>query len=130
MTILEYLDKIKERFLTDPFIIDWQLIRERSTLIDGHLRAQLTLKNDYLLEFSEYFQLQSDGSIEIITYSYHLTDSAGNLIRRWDNTPHFPGLAGFPHHIHEGATGSVISGRPVNIVAVLDEIQANETLSH
>jgi hypothetical protein len=32
------------------------------------------------------------------------------LIARWDNTPHFPDLPGFPDHIHDGATGEVTAG--------------------
>jgi hypothetical protein len=59
----------------------------------------------------------------IVTYSYHWADPQGNLIRRWDNTPHFPGLPGFPHHIHDGATNTVYPGVPVNIFAVFSQVK-------
>jgi hypothetical protein len=65
-----------------------------------------------------------DGRIAVATYSHHWADSEGRLIKRWDNTPHHPGLAGFPHHIHDGASGSVEPGNPTHIFAVLDEISA------
>ncbi len=37
-----------------------------------------------------------------------------------DNTPHFPNLENFPHHIH--LEDDVISSKPVNIFDVLNDI--------
>jgi hypothetical protein len=53
MTIEAYLDSIKERFVTDPVVTSFETIRERSTLVDGHLRARLDLADGSQLEFSE-----------------------------------------------------------------------------
>jgi hypothetical protein len=122
MTIEAYLDSIKERFVTDPVVTSFETIRERSTLVDGHLRARLDLADGSQLEFSEYMQRSPAGKIAVITYSYHWADASNQLIKRWDNTPHFPDLPGFPDHIHDGATGQVTSGQPMSIFAVLDEI--------
>jgi Family of unknown function (DUF6516) len=122
MTIEAYLDSIKERFVTDPIVTSFHVIRERSTLIDGHLRAQLVLADGSQLEFSEYVQRSPSGEIAVITYSYHWADADNQLIRRWDNTPHFPDLPGFPDHIHDGATGEVMPGQPMSIFAVLNTI--------
>lgn len=121
MTILEYLTAIKQRLLTDQLIFSFNVVRERATLTDGHLRVRLTLVNSTLLEFSEYVQ-QAEDQIQVITYSYHWAEEDNNLIRRWDNTPHFPDLPGFPHHIHDGVTDEVVPGQPVSIFEVLDQI--------
>jgi hypothetical protein len=43
MTIDAYLEAMKERFVTAPLVTHFQVIRERSTLMDGYLRARLTL---------------------------------------------------------------------------------------
>lgn len=123
MTIVEYLNSIKERLLTDSVVSGFRIVRERTTTVDGYLRACLTLTDDSWIEFSEYVQRSSDGCIHVITYSYHWADAHGNLIRRWDNTPHFPDLPGFPHHIHDGRTGKVNPGRPINIFVILDNVQ-------
>ena len=56
MTIVEYLDAIKECLLTSPVVSSFHVIRERDTLTDGHLRARLTLTDGSHLEFSEYVQ--------------------------------------------------------------------------
>ena len=122
VTLAEYLDSVKERLLIDTVVSSFQIVRERSTLTDGHLRARLTLTDGSLLEFSEYVQRSPNGQINVVTYSYHWTDAHGDLIRRWDNTPHFPDLAGFPHHIHDGRTNTVSPGKPVSIFTVLDEM--------
>jgi hypothetical protein len=122
MTIEAYLEAIKERLVTDPMVTRFHMIRERSTLIDGHLRARLTLVDGSQLEFSEYMQRSPAGEVAVITYSYHWADAANQLIKRWDNTPHFPDLPGFPDHMHDGATGEVTPGQPMSIFTVLDAI--------
>lgn len=122
MTISDYFTAVKERLLTDASVVAFHVVRERVTLSDGHLRARLTLRDDSLLEFSEYVQRSPDGSIDVVTYSYHWTDAQGSLIRRWDNTPHFPTLPGAPHHVHDGSSGNVQTGQPTSILLVLDEI--------
>jgi hypothetical protein len=71
VTIEAYLDSIKERFVTNPIVTSFQMIRERSTLVDGHLRVRLTLADGSQLEFSEYMQRSPAGEIAVITYSYH-----------------------------------------------------------
>ena len=122
MTVIEYLDAIKERLTTDSLVAGFSIVRERTTLVDGYLRARLTLSDGSFLEFSEYVQRSPDDQINVVTYSYHWGDADENLIRRWDNTPHMPDLPGFPHHIHDGTAGSVVPGKPVNIFSILDEI--------
>ncbi len=122
MTIAKYLDSVKERLLTDPQVLDFHIARERATSTDGYLRARLTISDHSQLEFSEYVQSSPDDKIEVVTYSYHWADADGNLIRRWDNTPHFPDLPNAPHHIHDGSADAVHPGQPTSIFAVLDEI--------
>ena len=122
MTVEAYLADIKERFVSDPIVVQFHVIRERSTLVDGHIRARLELSDSSQLEFSEYMQRSSVGEIAVITYSYHWANADNELIKRWDNAPHFPDLLGFPDHIHDGATGEVTRGQPMSIFTVLDEI--------
>jgi hypothetical protein len=122
MTIEAYLAAMKERFVGDPIVTHFHVIRERSTLVDGHIRARIVLADSSQLEFSEYMQRSSAGEIAVITYSYHWANADNQLIKRWGNAPHFPDLPGFPDHIHDGATGEVTSGQPMSISAVLDEI--------
>jgi hypothetical protein len=116
------LAAIKERFVRDSNVTRFHVIRERSTLVDGHMRARIELAGGSQLEFSEYMQRSPADEIAVITYSYHWANPDNELVQRWDNAPHFPDLPGFPHHIHDGATGEVTTGQPMNIFTVLDEI--------
>lgn len=94
-----YLESIRERLVTDPLVVNFRIRRERHTASNGYLRALLLLSNGTQLEFSEYFQLTPEGDLVVITYSYNWSDMDGVLIQRWDNTPHYPDLPGYPHHV-------------------------------
>jgi hypothetical protein len=124
VTPLDYLEAVKERLLTDALVKTFHIARERATLTDAYMRARLVLADDSQLEFSEYVQSRPDDTIEVATYSYHWADAQGQLIQRWDNTPHFPDLPNFPHHVHAGAGPVVAPGQPMTMAAVLDEIAA------
>ena len=71
MTVKAYLDLIKERLVTDPIVTGFHTVRERSTLVDGYLRARLDLGDGSQLEFSEYVQYSPASEIAVVTYSYH-----------------------------------------------------------
>src|SRR5262245_18223988 len=122
MTIEAYLEAVKERCITDPLVIQCYVARERVTVMDGYLRARLALADGSQLEVSEYVQRSSDGTITVVTYSYHWADANLESIARWYDTPHFPDLPGFPDHIHDGVTGEVTPGHSMSIFTVLDEI--------
>lgn len=127
MSPAEYLDSVKERLLIDPLVVDFHIRRERHTTTDGHLRVRASLTDGSRLEFSEYVERTSDGQMQVIVYSYHWENAEGELISRWDNTPHFPGLPGFPQHVHDGDTGITRAGRSMDVFTVLNTIQQRIT---
>lgn len=63
-----------------------------------------------------------DLRFDTTAYSFHWQDQHGNLIRRWDNAPHFHDLNGFPHHIHIGKSHTVIPGKSITAVEMLSEV--------
>ena len=124
----EYLESIKERLGADSFLSRFRIIREYSNPETAHIRARITFPNQNYLEFYEYIEQVGKGNLQIKTYSYHWADKDNRLIRRWDNTRHFPKLKNFPHHIHAPtgeAEESVTPGTPTDIFAILDEIAKN-----
>jgi len=123
MSPAEYLDSVKERLLTDPIVAGFHIRRERVTVSDGHFRVRVSISDGTLLEFSEYVERTQEGGIQVPVYSYHWVNAEGDLIRRWDNTPHFPDLPGYPHHVHDGQSGATLPGQPMDIAAILDHIQ-------
>lgn len=57
-------------------------------------------------------------------YSFHWQKTTGDLILRWDNAPHFPNLATYPHHKHVGET-SVETSHDISLEDVLKYIKLN-----
>ena len=120
----EYLHSIRERLVDDGFVTSFRILRERATEVDAHIREVIELFDDSRPEFSEYVQIAAGNVIEVTTYSYHLTDAHSNLIYRWDNAPHHPGMSGFPHHYHARflPQDQVQTSEPMCIFRVLDDL--------
>lgn len=123
MNPADYVESVRELLLTSPIVERFHIVRQRITSYDGHVRARLSLLDGGLLEFSEYFQRVAGDQIQVVTYSYQWLDADSHPMRRWDNTPHFPNLPGFPHHVHDEAAGAVIPGGPVDIFFVLEYVR-------
>ena len=76
-----------------------QYVEEILTPKRANLRIRLRFDWGYLLEVSEAVVVE-DGRLVPLDYRYHCQDGANRLVFRYDCTPHFPDLAGFPHHKH------------------------------
>jgi hypothetical protein len=74
-----------------------------------NLRIRVRFYNGCLLQLNESVIFQ--GKLEHLGYRYHFQDKNNELIFRYDNTPHFPGLPNFPNHKHH-QMGVDSSGEP------------------
>jgi len=74
------------------------------------------------LEINEAIIVEN-GVIKTLGYRYHLQSAGNELVFRYDNTPHFPGLPSFPHHKHH-RNSVVASGNP-DLLDVLQEAKIN-----
>ena len=122
ITSHEYLKHCRIILITSPIIQEYRVIETQASERRGYIRVRATLTNGDLLEMAEYFTL--DGG-EIITqdYRFQWMNKDKTLLRyRWDNTPHFPELAEFPHHVHNGSDSKVKSHSPMSFEKVLSEI--------
>jgi len=121
MRVAEYFERIKDSLFALPFVADFKILKQVDRSKNGHIRARAILTDNSQLEFSEFVEQNADDEIQVVTYSYHWSDENDTHLRRWDNTPHFPKLKNFPHHIH-ASDEKVISGKPIDIFGILDEI--------
>ena len=64
-----------------------------------NLRIRVRFPSGHMLELNEAVIVE-EGQFMHLGYRYHFQDKQNNLVFRYDNTPHFPGLEGFPHHKH------------------------------
>ncbi|MCX6064145.1 MAG: DUF6516 family protein [Chloroflexi bacterium] len=122
MKVADYFETIREQLVIVSFVADFKIIKQVDRSKNGHVRARVTFTDDSRLEFSEFIEQNANEEIQVVTYSYHWVDQNETLLARWDNTPHFPKLENFPHHVHKN-TGDVVPGQPVDIFGVLAEIE-------
>ena len=78
-----------------------------------------------MLEWNEAV-ISDEGDVKHIGYRYHFQDRDNNLIFRYDNTPHFPGLKTFPNHKH--LPDNVIAANRPSVTEVLNEVNESLTL--
>ena len=86
-----------------------------------NLRLRIRFVSGYLLEVSEAV-IVAEGVLQNLGYRYHCQDSNQALVFRYDDTPHFPDLASFPHHKH--LPDDVIATAAPVLVRVLEEAAA------
>jgi hypothetical protein len=80
-----------------------------------NLRIRVRFYNGCLLEINE--SVVHRERLEHLRYRYHFQGKNNELIFRYDNTPHFPGLPAFPHHKHH-RTGVEPSDTPSVLMAI------------
>ncbi|MBI3901761.1 MAG: hypothetical protein HY306_02260 [Nitrosomonadales bacterium] len=88
----------------------------------ANLRIRLRFKSGCLLEINEAIIVEN-GVLNTLGYRYHLQNAAGELVFRYDNSPHFPGLPSSPHHKHL-RDAVVESGKP-DLLDMLQEAKMN-----
>ncbi len=120
-----YFDRVLLTALGSPKVKRVEQVRRAhdATGRIGFMRYRLTLINDDLLELTERVEVQA-GEIIVTKYRHHWQNQEGVLIKRWDNAPHYPQVASFPHHLHDGSEDNVVAHPPVDALQVLHLVVA------
>jgi hypothetical protein len=94
-----------------------------------NLRLRIRFTSGYLLEISEAV-VATESGLQTLGYRYHCQDGNQALVFRYDDTPHFPDLASFPHHKH--LPDRVIAAEKPILVQAVEEavILARSPLDH
>ena len=83
-----------------------------------NMRIRIRFQTGYLLEVNEAIIIEGD-KLKHLNYRYHFQDIHNNLVFRYDNTPHFPGLNSFPHHKH--LDNGVVACEEPTVLSVIEE---------
>ena len=120
-SLSDYLAGVERsiRDCTEAYVERYQ--EEILTPRRANLQARLRFQNGNLLEISEAVVVEAD-LLVFLDYRYHYQDEQNRLIFRYDSTPHFPGLPGFPHHRH--TPGGVSPSDKPDIRWVVQEAQS------
>jgi len=117
-----YLDSVEQAILECEAHVE-RYVEEILTPERANLRIRLRAENGHLLEIHEAVVVV-DGQLIHLDYRYHCQDGQNHLRFRYDSTPHFPGLASFPHHKHLPDGQVIAIGRPC-VVQVVQEAVLN-----
>lgn len=97
--LADYLAEVEAavRSLADGYVERYE--EEILTPERVNLRLRIRFASGYLLEVSEAVVI-AENALQTLGYRYHCQDGNQSLVFRYDDTPHFPDLASFPHHKH------------------------------
>ena len=64
-----------------------------------YLKGHVTIIDSSILEIA-LFAIESGGTLFLDKYRLHYMNSAGQMLFRYDNSPHHPEIDSHPHHKH------------------------------
>lgn len=96
---------------------------EKRGSYEGFIRGELYFLDQSTLHFREFIDTETE--VNRLMYTYHYSDSFGNLIFRYDNTGHHKklGLSTYPNHKHNGSETNVVESKVPTLEEVLHEIE-------
>lgn len=121
--IEDYFHEIAAIIKAEVSIEGASMTYDKRTPHIGFLRGILYFADGSTLHIREYVSARNDIGRYMYMYVYQYQDRDGVLVFRYDNSPHFPHLSGFPHHKHDGSESNVIDATPPHLAVVLDEIR-------
>jgi hypothetical protein len=111
-----YFQKVQEAVLAAPHVIQSNLSFDEVTESECYIRGTLTLSEGFELHIAEY--VVTEHEFKRLKYRYHLQTVGHELLARWDNAPHHPGVDTHPDHLHL-AQGNVAPSQGMDIEQVL-----------
>ena len=87
------LTKLFERY--QYLIHSWTVVDFDQAGPNLKIKAQVLFHNGSMLHVRQIILDQNT-----FKYSYHWQNKKGDLICRWDNSPHWQNIPSFPHHKH------------------------------
>jgi Family of unknown function (DUF6516) len=86
-----------------------------------YLKGQITIIDSSTLDIS-IFATEFAEKLTIDKYRLHYMNDAGQMVFRYDNSPHHPEIASFPYHKH--TPSEIIPSNIPSIKDILNEISA------
>jgi len=87
----------------------------------AYLKGHITIIDSSILEIA-IFAIESRGSLSIDKYRLHYMNNAGQMLFRYDNSPHHREIDTYPHHKHK--LDKIVSSKMPTLKEILSEISA------
>jgi hypothetical protein len=86
-----------------------------------YLKGQITIIDSSTLEIS-IFATESSKKLSIDKYRLHYMNAGGQMVFRYDNSPHHPEIDSYPHHKH--TPGKIRPSKRPSLQDIINEISA------
>ena len=114
--------QIENAIRHSALVVTYDLVKVQLSSSTGYIERQVTFINNSRFVFFEFLR-QPTAEVECEKYRYHFMNSDDQLFFRYDNAPHHPEIATFPHHKHL-PTGLLENAAP-NFADVFTEIESH-----
>ena len=123
--IKDYFEGIERLVSRSPVIASHEIKYEEKSKTLGILYGKIIVVDSRIMEFLEMVRIDKERLL--MKYRYHLMDSNGSLIFRYDNAPHYKRISTFPHHRHTLKEGKEIvePAEEPDLSKILDEIRTS-----
>ncbi len=120
MPIRTYFTSLKERLILSPKVSSFEVLDEFIEQPYGFIRIKGKTLDGKTFEAFEYVT-EKEKKLSFKSYSFHLQDKKGKLVKRWDNAPHHKEIPTYPFHLHEGE--KIIPSRSLNFSEFINYLE-------
>ena len=99
MQVIDYFSEIQSLIRSSIFVENVDVEYEVKSRSIGIVHGILGMIDGSTLQFMELVNIKRDGLIHL-KYRFHSTNVNDEMVFRYDNAPHHPELATYPHHKH------------------------------
>ncbi|PWB71111.1 MAG: hypothetical protein C3F07_15125 [Anaerolineales bacterium] len=114
----EYYAGVQKAILAAPHVIQTRISFDEISEEECYVKGEITFNNGYELYIAEY--VVTEPEFKRLKYRFHFQKSNGQMVVRWDNSPHHPKIESHPDHVHVGK--KVRANHPMDISQVLDAV--------
>jgi hypothetical protein len=111
-----YFHQLMEVISNNAWVIHHELLFREIDDDEAYIRGELYLQGGIILHVAEYITVLNN-EVKRLKYRYQLQDHQNNLIVRWDNAQHHPGISTYPF-----IDGRITPSPPMSIPQIFSEM--------
>jgi len=110
MQVIDYFSEIQSLIRSSIFVENVDVEYEVKSRGMGIVQGIWGMIDGSTLQFMELVNIKRDKMIRL-KYRFHLTNANDEMVFRYDNAPHHPEIATYPHQTCKRREGSEMIGR-------------------
>ncbi|MCD6484108.1 MAG: hypothetical protein J7L47_03240 [Candidatus Odinarchaeota archaeon] len=99
MQIKDYFSQHHKHIVTSKIVESYDVKYDARSTSLGVIKGKIYLIGGLVIDFAEFIKIEGHTVVKL-KYRYAILSKKRKIIIRWDNSPHFPNLKTFPHHVH------------------------------